>query len=80
MQAAVQAQLQQARNMPNDFDAQFKAGELFYQIQRYDDALEFWQKANKLRQTITKQLSNLAMPIMMRDVIRLRSAGTLRRS
>ncbi len=49
MQAAVQAQLQQARNSPNDFDAQFKAGELFYQIQRYDDALEFWQKANKLR-------------------------------
>lgn len=49
MQAAVQAQLQQARNSPNDFDAQFKAGELFYQIQRYDDAVEFWQKANKLR-------------------------------
>lgn len=49
MQAAVQAQVQQARNAPNDFDAQFKAGELFYQIQRYDDALEFWQKANKLR-------------------------------
>jgi len=49
MQAAVQAQLQQARNAPTDFDAQFKAGELFYQIQRYDDAIQFWQQANKLR-------------------------------
>lgn len=49
MQAAVQEQLQQARNSPSDFDAQFKAGQLFYEIHRYDDALQFWQQANKLR-------------------------------
>ncbi len=58
MQAAVQAQVQQARNSPNDFDAQFKAGELFYQIQRYDEAIQFWQQANKIHpddyQTIVK--------------------------
>ncbi len=59
MQAAVQAQVQQARNAPNDFDAQFKAGELFYQIQRYDDALPFWQQANKLRPDDYKTIVNL---------------------
>ncbi len=49
MQAAVQAQVQQARSEPNNFDAQAKAGDLFYQIKRYDDAINFWQAANKLR-------------------------------
>jgi tetratricopeptide (TPR) repeat protein len=49
MQAAVQAQVQQARNEPNNFDAQSKTGDLFYQIQRYDEAIQFWQQANKLR-------------------------------
>ncbi|MFN2456030.1 MAG: tetratricopeptide repeat protein [Pyrinomonadaceae bacterium] len=49
MQAAVQAQIQQAREEPNNFDVQSKAGDLFYQIQRYDDAIKFWQQANKLR-------------------------------
>ncbi len=58
MQAAVQAQLQQARSEPNNLDAQIKAGDLFYQIHRYDEAIGFWQQANKLRpddyQTIVK--------------------------
>ncbi len=49
MQAAVQAQLQQARSEPNNLDAQIKAGDLFYQIHRYDEAIQFWQQANKLR-------------------------------
>lgn len=49
MQAAVQAQVQQARSEPNNFDLQIKAGDLFYQIHRYDEAIGFWQQANKLR-------------------------------
>jgi tetratricopeptide (TPR) repeat protein len=49
MQAEVTSQLEKARQAPNDFDAQIKAAELYYQIQRYDSAIEFLLKANKLR-------------------------------
>lgn len=49
MQAAVQAEIQKARNEPNNFDVQKRAGDLFYQIQRWDEAIDFWLKANKLR-------------------------------
>lgn len=49
MQEEVTAQIQQARNEPNNFDAQVKAADLFYQIHRYDQAIEFLLKANQLR-------------------------------
>jgi len=49
MQAEVTAQLDKARNEPKNFDAQVKAAELFYQIQRYDSAIEFLLKANQLK-------------------------------
>ena len=49
MQAEVTAQIEKAKQSPNDFDAQIKAAELFYQIQRYDSAIEYLIKANKLR-------------------------------
>lgn len=49
MQAEVTAQLEKARSNPKDFDAQIKAAELYYQIQRYDPAIEFLLKANQLR-------------------------------
>jgi tetratricopeptide (TPR) repeat protein len=49
MQAEVTAQLEKARNEPKNFEAQVKAAELFYQIQRYDPAIEFLLKANQLR-------------------------------
>jgi tetratricopeptide (TPR) repeat protein len=49
MQEQVTAQIQQARNEPNNFDAQMKAADLFYQIQRFDQAIEFLLKANQLR-------------------------------
>jgi tetratricopeptide (TPR) repeat protein len=44
-QADVMAVIQQARNEPSNFDAQMKAAALFEQIQRFDQALEFYQKA-----------------------------------
>ena len=47
--AEVQASIAQAKNEPKNFDAQLKAAELYYQIQRYDSAIEFLQKANELR-------------------------------
>ncbi len=49
MQAEVSAQIEKARNEPKNFDAQVKAAELFYQIQRYDPAIEFLLKANQLK-------------------------------
>jgi tetratricopeptide (TPR) repeat protein len=48
MQAEVSAQIEKARNEPKNFEAQVKAAELFYQIQRYDPAIEFLLKANQL--------------------------------
>lgn len=41
--------IQQARNEPNNFAAQLKAGELFAQINRYDQALEFYQRAYQIK-------------------------------
>lgn len=49
MQAEVTAQIEKARSEPKNFDAQVKAAELFYQIQRYDPAIEFLLKANQLK-------------------------------
>ena len=48
MQAEVQASLEKARSEPKNFDAQLKAAELYYQIGRYDQAIEFLLKANQL--------------------------------
>ena len=47
----VTADLEKARNEPNNFEAQLKAAELYYRIQRYDQALEFLLKANQLKPT-----------------------------
>ena len=49
MQAEVTAQLEKARTEPNNFEAQIKAAELYYQIRRYDPAIEFLLKANQLK-------------------------------
>ena len=45
----VQAAIEKARNEPENFDAQMKAAELFYQIQRFEGSIEFLTKANKLK-------------------------------
>lgn len=49
MREQVTSQIEKARNEPNNFDAQVKAAELYYQIQRYDQAIEFLLKANQLK-------------------------------
>ena len=41
--------MKQAREDPKNFDAQVTAAKLEYQIQRYDEAIEFLLKANELR-------------------------------
>ena len=49
MQPEVQAAIEDARKQPDNFDAQVKAAELYYQIQRFDGAIEFLKKANQLK-------------------------------
>lgn len=45
----VMAQIEKARSEPNNFEAQMGAAQLYYQIQRYDQAIEFLLKANQLK-------------------------------
>ena len=48
VRAQVTASLEKARSEPKNFDAQLRAAELYYQIGRYDQAIEFLLKANTL--------------------------------
>src|SRR3954469_24435593 len=49
MLASVQTAMKQARENPNDFDAQVTAAKMEYQIQRFDQAIEYLLAANKLK-------------------------------
>jgi tetratricopeptide (TPR) repeat protein len=51
IRAEVSASIEKARNEPKNFDAQLKAAQLFYQIKRYDQAIEFLLKANQIQPT-----------------------------
>src|SRR5215207_6886323 len=61
MRAEVQASLEKARNEPKNFEAQVKAAELYYQIQRYDQAIEFLLKANQIKPTDYRTVAVLGM-------------------
>ena len=47
--AQVQEAMKQAREQPNNFDAQLTAAKLEYQIQRFDQAIEYLLIANKIK-------------------------------
>jgi tetratricopeptide (TPR) repeat protein len=51
MLASVQTAMKNARENPNDFEAQVTAAKLQYQIQRYDQAIEYLLAANKVKPT-----------------------------
>jgi tetratricopeptide (TPR) repeat protein len=61
MQAQVQASIEKARNEPQNFEAQIAAADLYYQIQRYDQALEYLLKANTLKPTDYRTVVLLGM-------------------
>ena len=61
MQAQVSAALDQAKKDPTNFEAQLKAAELYYQIQRYDDAIGYLMKANQLQPDSYETIANLGM-------------------
>jgi len=55
----VQAAIEKARQNPDDFDAQIKAAELYYQIQRFEGSIEFLKRANELRPEDNEVMVNL---------------------
>ena len=57
----VTAQIEKARNEPTNFEAQMGAAQLYYQIQRYDQAIEFLLKANQLKPTDFDAVSALGV-------------------
>src|SRR5678809_759410 len=59
--AEVMASIEKARKEPKNFEAQLKAAELYYQIQRYDQAIEFLLKANQLQPTDYRTVVVLGM-------------------
>ena len=58
MLASVQTAMKQARENPNDFEAQLTAAKLEYQIGRYDQAIEYLLAANKIK---PKDFGTMAM-------------------
>ena len=59
--ADVQASMKKAREEPQNFEAQVAAARLEYQIRRYDEAIEFLLKANKLRPDDYETIANLGV-------------------
>ena len=57
----VTASLEKARSEPQNFEAQIEAANLYYQIQRYDDAIEFLLKANQLKPSDYRTVTLLGM-------------------
>lgn len=47
----VQQTIDRASNEPNNFDAQMAAGEMYYKIQRFDEAAQFFDKAVQIKPT-----------------------------
>jgi tetratricopeptide (TPR) repeat protein len=44
----VAAAIEKAKSSPQDYDAQMAAADLYYQIQRFDDAAKFYEAASKI--------------------------------
>jgi tetratricopeptide (TPR) repeat protein len=45
----VMAAIDKARDEPNNYEAQMTAGDLYYQIQRFEEAAKFYETASKLK-------------------------------
>ena len=52
----VMAAIDKAKQNPQDFEAQMTAADLYYQIQRYEDAAKFYEIANKLKPADTEPM------------------------
>jgi len=58
-QSDVAEMIQKARNEPTNFEAQMGAGGMFREIQRFEQALEFYQRATTARPTDVEALTRL---------------------
>ena len=47
----VMAAIDKAKSQPKDYEAQMTAADLYYQIQKFDDAAKYYEAANKLKPT-----------------------------
>lgn len=45
----VMESIEKAKQQPQDYEAQMTAADLYYQIQRFDDAAKYYEAANKLK-------------------------------
>ncbi len=59
MQPQVQAAIDKANAEPENFEAQIKAAEMYYQIQRFESAIEFLKRANKIKPEDYETMVNL---------------------
>lgn len=59
MMPDVQAAIKTARDQPDNFDAQMKAAEAYYQIQRFEEAIGFLKRATELRPDSYEAIVNL---------------------
>ncbi len=59
MQPQVQAAVDKAKAEPDNFEAQIKAAELNYQVQKFEAATEFLKQANKLKPEDYETIVNL---------------------
>ncbi|HEY0460903.1 MAG TPA: tetratricopeptide repeat protein [Pyrinomonadaceae bacterium] len=55
----VQEAIEKARAAPDNFEAQMKAAELHYQIEKYDKAIEYLKQANKIQPDNYEVIVNL---------------------
>ena len=62
----VTASLEKARNEPKNFDAQVNAAALYYEIGRYDQAIEFLLKANQIKPNNVQVLAGLAAAMLQK--------------
>ena len=60
MQPEIQAAIDAANKDPKNFDAQLKAAEFYYQIERFEGAIEFLKRANEIKPESREVLVHLA--------------------
>lgn len=75
MQPQIQQTLDLAKNEPSNFEAQMAAGEMYYKIQRFEEAAGFFDKAAQLKPDDTAALSKAGHAFYDAAAIKMESGG-----
>jgi tetratricopeptide (TPR) repeat protein len=59
MPPEVAAALQTAKSQPDNYEAQMQAGDLYYQIRRFQEAIQYWTRANQIKPNELEPLKKL---------------------